>query len=132
MTSILGPFSLERVASAVEKVRQRLVRATRALGAARVPYAVVGVMPRGFHFLFETDLWALVDRTGPFDLTRDSHSHRLVGRLRAGVSVARAQVEMDLISAALRDEYPTTNATKGLWLGDVTYLSVVRFHYFSY
>jgi hypothetical protein len=36
------PFSLERVVSAVEKVRQRLLKAAAALKAADVPYAVVG------------------------------------------------------------------------------------------
>lgn len=39
---ILGPFSLERMVSAVEKVRQRLLRATAALEKDCVPYAVVG------------------------------------------------------------------------------------------
>jgi hypothetical protein len=38
----LGPFSLERAVSAVEKVRQRLLRATAALEGAGVPYAVAG------------------------------------------------------------------------------------------
>ena len=35
-------FSLERMANAVEKVRQRLLRAAGALKAAGVPYAVAG------------------------------------------------------------------------------------------
>jgi hypothetical protein len=42
MASVLGPFSLDRVVSAVEKVRQRLLRATEALSAAQIPYAVAG------------------------------------------------------------------------------------------
>ena len=37
-----GSFSLERMVSAVEKVRQRLLRATAALEAGAVPYAVAG------------------------------------------------------------------------------------------
>ena len=37
-----GSFSLERMANAVEKVRQRLLRAARALEAAKIPYAVAG------------------------------------------------------------------------------------------
>jgi hypothetical protein len=40
MTIRLGPFSLERAVNAVEKVRQRLLRATAALEGAGVPYAV--------------------------------------------------------------------------------------------
>lgn len=38
----LKPFSLDRVVSAVEKVRQRLLRAAAALEAAKVPYAIAG------------------------------------------------------------------------------------------
>ena len=42
MAVVIGPFSLERVVHAVEKVRQRLLRASAALRAANVPYAVAG------------------------------------------------------------------------------------------
>ena len=38
----LGEFSLDRMVRAVEKVRERLLRATAALENAAVPYAVVG------------------------------------------------------------------------------------------
>jgi hypothetical protein len=38
----IGDISLERMVRAVEKVRDRLLRATAALEAAEVPYAVVG------------------------------------------------------------------------------------------
>src|SRR6266478_6907634 len=38
----LGDFSLERMVRAVEKVKDRLLRATAALEKASVPYAVVG------------------------------------------------------------------------------------------
>jgi hypothetical protein len=42
MSIPLEEFSLDRVVSAVEKVRQRLLRATAILESARVPYAVAG------------------------------------------------------------------------------------------
>jgi hypothetical protein len=38
----LGPFSLEKMVRAVERVRERLLRATAALEQAKIPYAVVG------------------------------------------------------------------------------------------
>src|SRR5437762_8565269 len=38
----IGPFSLERMVSAVEKVRQRLLKAAAALRERGVPYAVAG------------------------------------------------------------------------------------------
>ena len=37
-----GPFSLERIVAAVEKVRERLLRAAAAFRGANVPYAVAG------------------------------------------------------------------------------------------
>src|SRR5881227_2830916 len=42
MSMTLGEFSLDRAVNAVEKVRERLLRATAALEAAKVPYAVAG------------------------------------------------------------------------------------------
>lgn len=42
MTVSLMPFSLERMFMAVEKVHQRLLRATEALNRAQIPYAVIG------------------------------------------------------------------------------------------
>jgi hypothetical protein len=42
MSVIPGPFSLDRMVSAVEKVRQRLLRAASALSSAGVNYAVAG------------------------------------------------------------------------------------------
>jgi hypothetical protein len=42
MSPTLGPFSLDRMVRAVERVRERLLRATSALESAGVPYAVAG------------------------------------------------------------------------------------------
>jgi hypothetical protein len=42
MSVELSGFSLDRMVRAVEKVRERLIRATAALEAAQLPYAVVG------------------------------------------------------------------------------------------
>jgi hypothetical protein len=43
MNSIpMGEFSLERMVRAVEKVRDRLLRASSALERAKIPYAVIG------------------------------------------------------------------------------------------
>jgi hypothetical protein len=39
---LISPFSLDRMVSAVEKVKERLLRAAHALDQAGVPYAIVG------------------------------------------------------------------------------------------
>jgi hypothetical protein len=42
MALTIQPFSLDRMVNAVEKVRQRLLRATSAMETAKIPYAVAG------------------------------------------------------------------------------------------
>ncbi len=90
-----------------------------ALNLDGYPLTVVGVMPQGFRFLFDADVWRLVDRDGPFDTARDSHSHIVVGRLKSGVTMEQAQSEMDAISSALAEQYPESNAGKALLLTEL-------------
>jgi len=78
------------------------------------PYTIVGVLPAGFEFLVRADVWGLIDRDGPWDQVRDSHSHWVVGRLAAGLTLSQAQSELDAISAGLQEQYPDTNEGKGL------------------
>jgi putative ABC transport system permease protein len=80
-----------------------------------VPHTVVGVMPAGFHFLFDVDLWRPL-RT---EDSRNNHSWLTVGRLRPGISLEHAQTEMDVISARLREAYPATHDTKAFLLTDL-------------
>jgi putative ABC transport system permease protein len=75
---------------------------------------IVGVMPAGFRFLADADMWTLVNREGPWDPVRDSHSHLVFGRLKPGVSVEQAQQDVNAIAHALELEYPATNKGKGL------------------
>jgi predicted permease len=85
----------------------------------RSSYLVVGVMPRSFRFFEDADLWSPIERDGPLDSQRDSHSLLVVGRLKAGVSMEQAQSEVDSISKGLEQQYPDTNKGKGLALTDL-------------
>ena len=100
--------------------QRRFAGAAGAVGATlRVngqPLTVVGIMPAGFRYLEEADLWQLVTRTGPVDLTRDSHSHIMIGRLGSGVSLSQAQQDLDLVARSLAERYPDTNRRKGIRL----------------
>jgi putative ABC transport system permease protein len=84
------------------------------------PVTIVGVMPRGFHFLVDVDLWGLIaspiDPNESFTLKRDAHSYIMVGRLKPSVSIDQAQGEVAVVSKALEKEYPDTNKAKGLFL----------------
>lgn len=83
------------------------------------PFTVVGVMPAGFHFMTEADIWF------PMRPDRDSASERrfhnwlLVGRLAGGATMEGAQSQVDVISAQLQESYPETNAQKALLLEDL-------------
>ena len=78
------------------------------------PFTVVGVLPEGFHFLTDADIWLLTYRNGPGAGARRWHNLLLVGRLEPGVSVGQAQAEVDTISDRLQRLYPDTNENKGL------------------
>jgi putative ABC transport system permease protein len=81
---------------------------------------IVGVIPAEFRFMADADLWLLIERGDFFiDRERDSHSLQIVGRLKPGVTLAQARSEADAIAAALEEQYPDTNAGKGLILYDL-------------
>ncbi|HEX5964791.1 MAG TPA: ABC transporter permease [Pyrinomonadaceae bacterium] len=70
---------------------------------------VAGVMPPGFRFPFQSDLWWLNDRY----FNRHSRGQRIdqtMGRLKPGVSLEQARAEMQAIAARLAQAYPETNA----------------------
>jgi len=71
-------------------------------------YEVAGVLPAGFQFPGDTDIW---QRLG-WDLTRHSrgaHFMEAVARLRDGASVAQAQREIDGLTTRLGAEFTGTN-----------------------
>ena len=67
---------------------------------------VVGVLPPGFGFPNDTDIWTSdVGSPGP----RGGQNVLAVGRLKTGVPLARAQTEMAAIASRLEQQYPDTN-----------------------
>jgi putative ABC transport system permease protein len=69
---------------------------------------VIGVMPRGFAFpTAETDLWVPLVIDADTRQSRNSFFLYTVGRLRPGVTLARAQAEMSAIAKRLETEYPS-------------------------
>ncbi len=75
------------------------------------PYTIVGVMPPGFRFHPERveEIYTPIER----DPNRGHGFLRIVGRLRPGVSRSQAQVEMDIITRRLEQQYPKTDADVG-------------------
>ncbi len=69
---------------------------------------VAGVMPPGFRFPFQSDLWWLNDRY--FDRhSRDMRIDQTIGRLKPGVTAEQAGAEMQAIAARLAQTYPDSN-----------------------
>lgn len=89
---------------------------TAILGRALVldgnAHTVIGVMPPGFQFppfwATEAEFWAPFSTPNMWS-RRGANSLRVFGRLKAGLDVASAQSEVDLLVQGLAREYPDTN-----------------------
>ena len=88
----------------------------RSLSVEGNPMTVVGVLPAGFHFLFDSDLWVPPWPGNSDPITRRYHNWLVVGRLAPDVSLNEAQSEIDVISARLERAYPDFNRNKALQL----------------
>ncbi len=76
-------------------------------------FTVAGVMPAGFRFLDEVDLWVPLQFNPMISRGRSLHMLRAVGRLRPGVTIEQAQAEMSGITRQLEQAYPDSNAGLG-------------------
>lgn len=79
-----------------------------------VPQTIVGVMPRGFRFYLDTDVWRPYQLGSGYAAGRQFHNFLLIGRLRPGATVGRVQASADAVSADLEHTYPTSNTDKAL------------------
>ena len=77
------------------------------------PYTVVGVLPPGMHDRFNSQLWVPLSFR-PEQITHDSNFVLVMARLKDGVTIEQAQAEMNGIAAQLQNEYPQTNANRGV------------------
>jgi putative ABC transport system permease protein len=81
------------------------------------PYQVIGVMPAHFRVPQMADLWVPMNfDADPEMKIRFAHFFRPVGRLKAGVSLAQAQSDLDSIAAHLEEQFPDSNTGWGLGL----------------
>jgi len=82
-------------------------------GQSRV---IIGVMPARFSFplntLWATEFWQLLKP----DQQRGSNRLNVVARLKTGVTMAQAQVEMNAVAGRLTAQYPQSNTGRGIRL----------------
>lgn len=102
-------FWQARLGGAPDVVGSRLT-----LEGASVP--VVGVMPEGFRFLTDADVWLPMQPGGFAAGQRRFHNWLLVGRLRRGVTIEQARAELEAIAADLERTYPESNTGMGVRL----------------
>ncbi len=86
---------------------------------------IIGILPFGFHFPEEasTEVWV------PFsdnlqDENRGGHNHRVIGRLKAGVSVQQAQAQLTAIAERLAKAYPGSNKYMGVYVTQLVNFTV--------
>ncbi|MCI0489447.1 MAG: ABC transporter permease [Blastocatellia bacterium] len=75
---------------------------------------VVGVMPVGFQFPKDAEMWDPLAPSERLKAARSSFWLPVIGRLRPGVTPAQAQAEMDTIAGRLEQQYPESNAGYGI------------------
>jgi len=70
------------------------------------PATIVGIMPAGFTYPNDCEVWVPLERTKE---RRDNRFVEVVSRLKPNVSLAQAQAEMDTINQRLAQNYVETN-----------------------
>jgi len=65
-------------------------------------YSLIGVLPAGFRFPADVDLWLPADLDGE-NPSRTSHNYYAVGRLRDGVTVEQAHQDISTIARRIHD-----------------------------
>src|SRR5579863_35806 len=72
-----------------------------------VPMAVIGVMPAGFAYPSETEIWGPL-AFSPDDLSENSrggHGLEVLGRMKPGLSLAQVQSDMDRVGRTMIEQH---------------------------
>ncbi len=80
-----------------------------------VPHTIVGVMPPGFDYPNETEVWRGLS-WDPSQHSREARFFEVVGRLRPGLDRVQAQADLDALAVRLATDYPDSNRGWGALL----------------
>jgi putative ABC transport system permease protein len=79
------------------------------------PSTVIGVMPASFDPLLESSaMWVPAAFTAQQLANHDDHYLSVIGRLKPGVTLAKAQSELDVIARRLQAQFPMDDKDRGL------------------
>ena len=76
-------------------------------------FTVVGIMPAGFEFPREAELWVPLAWDDNERKTRSIHDYLVIARLKQNVSLQQARAEMSTISSRLEQQYREENTGWG-------------------
>jgi putative ABC transport system permease protein len=74
-------------------------------------FTIAGVLERGIRFPARADIYVPF-WIRPATTSRSAHNYRVIARLRDGVSIDQARVELTTIAARLETQYPASNTGK--------------------
>ena len=80
-----------------------------------VPHTIVGVMPPGFDYPNETEVWRGLS-WDPSQHSREARFFEVVGRLRPRLDRVQAQADLDALASRLATDYPDSNRGWGALL----------------
>ena len=80
----------------------------RAVRVNEKPATIIGVMPKGFEFPQNTEMWMPLTPTAELE-KRDNRGFQVFGMLKPGVSLERANTEMSAIGKRAAAAYPATD-----------------------
>ena len=82
----------------------------KAVRVNTIPATIVGVMPDGFKWPFQSEVWMPMSQRPPaFRLPRQGRSFMAYGRLADGATLEQARSEMKTIAAQLANQYQDSN-----------------------
>ena len=89
----------------------------RAVNLNGQPYTIVGVLPHTVHLPtsgnWRDQVWVPLAFPSEEAASRSAHYLEVIARMKPGVTLPKAQAEMDTIAARLAQQYPETNTRIG-------------------
>jgi len=77
------------------------------------PTVIIGVMPEGFKFPSNQDLWLAAAPEAEWE-KRDRRDFQLIGMLKPGRSLTDAQADLSIVAKRLEQQFPTSHKDHGV------------------
>jgi putative ABC transport system permease protein len=96
-----------------ERYASSLAVIGRAVRVNEKPATIIGVMPDGFKFPSNTDIWVPLMSTPELE-KRDNRPIQVFAMLKPGVGITQASADLNAIANRLAAQYPTTDKDLGV------------------